>query len=298
MLSQAITRNITNQCTGTAELRGKSLLMSNLIKGKATICIVNYKTPEFTRLCLRSIRKFTKYPYEVIVVDNDSQDASLEYLKSLNWIRLIERRAGANEPGGGYAHAAGLDLGLENCNTEFFVSLHSDTFVREDNWLKSLIDYFNGDESIVCVGSGKIELIPKWRIILKKTTDFRTFKRKILREPDPVGKFRYWNRTICSLYRTDVLRKEQLSFLMGRDMALTGGKKLYFELVDRGYNTVELPSLVMGQFVCHLAHATQVVNPQEFTLRKKTVVKFHRYINKVMSSEIVKGILEDYSLDE
>ena len=43
--------------------------MSNLIKGKATICIVNYKTQEFTRLCLRSIRKFTKYPYEVIVVD-------------------------------------------------------------------------------------------------------------------------------------------------------------------------------------------------------------------------------------
>ena len=93
--------------------------MSNLIKGKATICIVNYKTLDFTRLCLRSIRKFTKYPYEVIVVDNDSQDESLKYLKSLNWIRLIERRAGANEPGGGYAHSAGLDLGLENCNTEF-----------------------------------------------------------------------------------------------------------------------------------------------------------------------------------
>src|SRR5210317_2109543 len=109
--------------------------MSNLIKGKATICIVNYKTLDFTRLCLRSIRKFTKYPYEVIVVDNDSQDESLEYLKSLDWIRLIERRAGANEPGGGYAHAAGLDLGLENCNTEFFVSMHSDTFVRKDNWL-------------------------------------------------------------------------------------------------------------------------------------------------------------------
>ena len=151
--------------------------MSNLIKGKATICIVNYKTPDFIRLCLRSIRKFTKYPYEVIVVDNDSQDESLKYLKSLNWIRLIERRAGSNEPGGGYAHAAGLDLGLENCNTEFFVSMHSDTFVRKDNWLKDLIYYFGRDESIVCVGSGKIELIPKWRILLKKATDFRTLKR-------------------------------------------------------------------------------------------------------------------------
>ena len=48
--------------------------MPELVKGKATICIPNYKTLDFTRLCLRSIRKFTKYPYEVIVVDNNSQD--------------------------------------------------------------------------------------------------------------------------------------------------------------------------------------------------------------------------------
>jgi len=142
--------------------------MSDLVKGKATICIVNYKTLDFTRLCLRSIRRFTKYPYQVIVVDNDSQDESLEYLKSLNWIWLIERRAGADESGGGYAHAAGLDLGLKNCNTEFFVTMHSDTFVQQDNWLRDLVSYFDSDENIVCVGSGKIELISKWRILLKK----------------------------------------------------------------------------------------------------------------------------------
>ena len=271
--------------------------MPDLFKGKVTICIVNYKTPDFTRLCLRSIRKFTQYPYEVIVVDNDSQDESLEYLKSLSWIRLIERFAEAGGPGGGYAHAAGLDLGLENCDTEFFVSMHSDAFVRQDNWLRDLINYFGNDENIVCVGSGKIELIPQWRALMKKTTDFRTFKRKILREPDPLSKYRYYNRTICCVYRTDVLRRERLSFLMDRDKGLTGGKKLYFELVDRGYKTIELPSSVMGQFVCHLAHATQVVNPQEFTLRKKTLRKCNRLVDKVMASEAIQNILIDDSLD-
>ena len=272
--------------------------MSNLIKGKATICIVNYKTLDFIRLCLRSIRKFTKYPYEVIVVDNDSQDESLKYLKSLNWIRLIERRAGANEPGGGYAHAAGLDLGLEDCNTEFFVSMHSDTFVRKDNWLEGLIYYFGRDESIVCVGSGKIELIPKWRILLKKATDFRTFKRRVLREQDPVGKFRYYNRTICSLYRTDILHRERLSFLMDRDKGLTGGKKLYFKLVDRGHKTVELPPSVMGRFIYHLAHATQVVNQSEFNLRSRTKRKINRNIKKIMNSQQVQEIMTDSSLDK
>jgi len=281
----------------TAKSRGKSSLMSNLIKGKATICIVNYKTPDFTRLCLRSIRKFTKYPYEVIVVDNDSQDESLKYLKSLKWIRLIERRAGVDEPGGGYAHAAGLDLGLENCNTESFVSMHSDTFVRKCNWLRDLISYFGSDEDIVCVGSGKIELIPKWRILLKKATDLRTFKRKVLREPNPVGKFRYYNRTICSLYRTDILRRERLSFLMGRETGLTGGKKLYFELVDRGYKTIELPSSIMGQFIYHLAHATQVINESEFNLRNRTKRKKNRNIKKIMNSQKVRTIMVDSSLD-
>jgi glycosyltransferase involved in cell wall biosynthesis len=272
--------------------------MSELLKGKATICVVNYKTPEFTKLCLRSIHKFTNYPCEVIVVDNNSQDDSLEYLKSLDWIRLVERCPEVDEPGGGYSHAAGLDLGLENCSTEFFVSMHSDTFVRKYNWLSKLIDHFGNDESIACVGSGKIELKPKWQILLKKATDLRTFKRKILREPDPVGKFRYYNRTICSLYRTDILRREKLSFLMGRDKGLTGGKKLYFELVDRGYNTVELSSSIMGQYIIHLAHATQVVNPQEFTLRKKTVRKCNRIVDKVMSSAVVRSILSDNSLDK
>lgn len=169
--------------------------MSDLIKGKATICIVNYKTLDFIRLCLRSIRKFTHYPYEVIVVDNGSQDESLDYLKSLNWIRLIERDT-TNDSGGGYSHGAGLQLGRENCHTEFFVSLHSDTFIQKNNWLTDLISYFDNDKKIACVGSGKIELTLLWRELLKKATDFRTFKRKLLREPDPNGKHRYYNRTI------------------------------------------------------------------------------------------------------
>jgi len=285
--------------------------MPDLIKGKATICVVNYKTFDLTRLCLRSIRKFTNYPYEVIVVDNDSQDQSLEYLRSLKWIRLIERST-ENEPSGGYSHAAALDLGLENCSTEFFISMHSDVIVQKADWLTDMVSYFDSGENnasratsherrateIACVGSGKVELIPKWRVLLKTATDFRTFKRKLFREPDPVGKHRYYNRTICCLYRTDILRRENLSFLMGRNEGLTSGKKLYFELVDRGYKTVELPSSVMGQYIIHLAHATQTVTPQEFTLRKKTIRKCNKLITALMQSDEIISILENGSLDK
>jgi glycosyltransferase involved in cell wall biosynthesis len=271
--------------------------MPDLTKGKATICIVNYKTADLVKLCLRSIRKFTRYPYQVIVVDNDSADESLDYLKSLGWIRLIERRRNAADAGGGFDHAAALDSGLESCDTEFFISMHSDTFVQKDNWLTELISYFGNDEKIACVGSGKIELTPAWQSLLKKVTDLRTFKRKLLREPDPAGKHRYYNRTICCIYRTDILRREGLSFLMGRDEGLTAGKKLYFELVDHGYRTVELPGSIMGRYIIHLAHATQAVNPEEFTLRKKTIRKYQLLAAKMLSSPQVKNMLTDDSLD-
>ncbi len=291
-MSPVTTRSITGRCTGTAE----GFCMPDIVKGKVTICVINYKTPQLTKLCLRSIRKFTAYPCEVLVIDNDSQDSSLEYLRSLKWIRLIERDT-SKDPNGGYSHAAALDFGLKNCNTEFFMSLHSDCFIKKQNWLTDLVNYFEDDPRIACVGSGKIESKPKLLQLLKQLTDFKTFKRKLFGAPDPVGLYRYYNRTICCIYRTDILQKENLSFLMDRNKGLTSGQKLYFELVDRGYKTIELPLSIMGQFLIHVAHATQATNLDEFRLRSKTVRKYNQLLEKTLSSPLFADILTDDSLD-
>ena len=272
--------------------------MMELIKDKATIGIVQYKTLEFTRLCLRSIRKFTSYPCEVIVVDNDSGDESLDYLRKLKWIRLLERKPQPDEPGGGYSHAAALDLALADCNTEFFVSLHSDVFIKRTGWLADLIRYFDNDQRIACVGTGKIELQSAWRIWLKDNLDYNALERKLLCRPDPLQKYRYFNRTIYSIYRTEILRREGLTFLMGKTEGMTAGRKLYFDLLDRGYKTVELPQRLVGKYVVHLAHATQAANPDEFSLRKRTIHKYNQQFEKVMTSELFASIMADSSLDE
>jgi GT2 family glycosyltransferase len=264
---------------------------------RVTLCVVNYKTLDLTRLCLRSIRKYTHSPYEVVVVDNDSQDASTEYLRSLKWIRLIERKDKTNDSSGGYAHAAALDMAMQQTQTDFFASLHSDTFVHRDNWLGDLMAFFENNPKIACVGADKVELTADWQVWLKKMTDFKSLQRKILPSPDPLGRHRYYNRTVCCIYRTEILKKEGLSFLMDREKGLTVGKKLYFELVDRGYRTVELSDRFMRPYLYHLAHATQVVNPGEFRLKKRTVGKISRLIGKVMQSQQVQDILEDHSLD-
>ena len=270
--------------------------MQDLKRNKITICVVNYKTLDFTKLCLRSIRKFTRYPYEVIVVDNDSQDESFEYLKSLGWIRLLER-SNHNDNSGAYSHGAALDFALENCNTDFFVSMHSDTFVQKDYWLTELMSFFESDERIACVGSGKLELRPNWQQWLRKATDYKTFKRKLLQTPDINERFRYYNRTICCLYRTRILREENLTFLMERDKGLAPGKKVYFELVDRGYKTVEIPPSSMSKYVLHLAHATEPVIVYDKTRRKRTERKFKRRLDAVWSSKNIQEVLADNSLD-
>ena len=271
--------------------------MSQLTANKATICVVNYKTLDFTRLCLRSIRKFTDYHHELIVVDNDSNDDSLGYLRKLTWIRLIERKHPPDQPRGSCDQGAALDIGLANCNTEYFVVMHSDTFIKNSNWLTELISNFSQDEKTACVGSGKIELKPRWLQILKKCTDFKAWLRALWSTPGQREQARYYNRSICCLYKTEVLRREKLSFLMGNKKGFTVGQKLYYELVDRGYKTVELPPSEMGRYIVHLAHATQVINPAEFKLRSKTHRKFSRLADKILSSPVIQNIISDDSLD-
>ena len=59
---------------------------------RISLCIPHWQVRDMMSICLRSIRKHSrKYDLEVIVVDNGSRDDSLDYLRSLSWIRLIER---------------------------------------------------------------------------------------------------------------------------------------------------------------------------------------------------------------
>ncbi len=54
-----------------------------------TIIIVNENTKDALELCLLSIKKYTEYPYKVIVIDNASTDGSLDLLKKFNWVTAI-----------------------------------------------------------------------------------------------------------------------------------------------------------------------------------------------------------------
>jgi glycosyltransferase involved in cell wall biosynthesis len=49
-------------------------------KKLSSIVILTYNQLEYIKLCIESIRKYTAVPYEIIIVDNASNDGTVEYL--------------------------------------------------------------------------------------------------------------------------------------------------------------------------------------------------------------------------
>ena len=84
-----------------------------------SVVLVNYKTKQLTEICLKLLHKaFKDSGVQVWVVDNDSNDESTAFLRSLDWINFIERTPVANEPGF-MAHGCALDMVLERVDTDY-----------------------------------------------------------------------------------------------------------------------------------------------------------------------------------
>jgi hypothetical protein len=112
-----------------------------------SIIIVSYNTKRVTDDCLRSIynAKWTS-PYEIIVVDNNSQDGSVQMIKEkYPQVILIENNenklfAKANNQGAAIAKG------------KYLLLLNSDTLVWEDN-IQRMIDFFETQpDDVICIG--------------------------------------------------------------------------------------------------------------------------------------------------
>ena len=109
---------------------------NNLDTKNYSIVLVNYKTHELTSICLKLLYKiFKDSGVQVWVVDNDSADESTEYLRSLDWIHLIERMPVPDEPGF-MAHGCALDLVLDEITTDYLFLLHTDTLIHDPEIFK------------------------------------------------------------------------------------------------------------------------------------------------------------------
>lgn len=262
-----------------------------------TILIPNYKTLTLTQLCLRLLRKYTAAEKaKVIVIDNDSKDASLDYLRTLSWIELIERKAIPGESPV-QSHARALDLALNKVTTPFVLSIHTDTLIKHERWLDFLIAQINKRPTIAGVGSWKLENKPAWRRLLKNVEHYlqRIYFTATNRRQHPlegVGKNYFYLRSHCAMYRTDLLRTFNLHFADGDMVA---GKDMHQQLVAAGYEMIFLPSDVLIKYLDHINHATVLFNPE--LSRQNSVDKRLRRLKNKLKKMNADLILQDVSLD-
>lgn len=100
-------------------------------KHMTSIVILSYHTLAVTKLCIESIRTYTKTgSYEIIVVDNGSQDGSVEYLKEQPDVRCIFNHENQGFP-------KGCNQGMEIARGDEILLLNSDTVVTP-RWLEQL----------------------------------------------------------------------------------------------------------------------------------------------------------------
>jgi GT2 family glycosyltransferase len=120
---------------------------------RASIIIVNYNGLHNLEQCLNSVLKSNDSDAEIIVVDNASQDGSIEMVKqNFPQVSLIclPENVGFGE---------GNNRGASQANGDYLAFLNPDTVV-ESNWLKALIEPLETDPSAGMVTS-KILLLNK-----------------------------------------------------------------------------------------------------------------------------------------
>ena len=105
------------------------------------IVILNYKNLEDTLLCLKSLKQVLYKAYHVVIVDNDSQDGSYEYLKE------HETEYTVIQSGENRGYAAGNNVGIRYAlaqGADYVCILNNDVEVEPD-FLQKLVSYMEED---------------------------------------------------------------------------------------------------------------------------------------------------------
>lgn len=271
---------------------------------KVSICIPHWQVKELVTLCLRAIRKYTQsIPTEVIVVDNGSEDESLDYLRSLSWIRLIERDKQTPE----YwveAFVTALDVGFEKSRGEYFTVMHTDTVVKHPRWLERLLSPFDADPRCAAAGAWKLEKKPVVYEFIKRLTDTKKAKlwlrRTFLRDANARQlKRELCPRDYCAIYRSEPIKRLGLRFNAGgRFAGYTAAEQMYYQLKENGYSAEVLDAGEMMKYMEHLAHATAGLRPAQRRLNhQRAQKKSERRLRRFFNSALAKNLLEENELD-
>jgi GT2 family glycosyltransferase len=113
--------------------------------GIASIVMLSWNAAEYTRIAVESIRAHTRYPHEIVVVDNGSEAptlAVLDELESEHGVRVV--RNGRN-----LGFGQGMNIGMAHARGDVIVILNNDVVVT-DGWLEDLVGALETRRTVGC----------------------------------------------------------------------------------------------------------------------------------------------------
>ena len=109
-----------------------------------SIIIPHWNGIDIITECLESLQKATYPNFEIIVVDNDSIDDSVNHIRK-NFPKTIILENELNE-----GYAGGCNRGSEIAKGEYLLFLNNDT-IHEPNWIEPLVNLLEKNYSITAV---------------------------------------------------------------------------------------------------------------------------------------------------
>ncbi|MDF2802139.1 MAG: glycosyl transferase [Anaerocolumna sp.] len=175
-------------------------------KDKLTsIVILSFNQFEFTKNCLESIRSYTEVPYEIIIVDNNSNQETIDFLEQQTDILLIR-----NLTNKGFA--SGCNQGIKSASGDYILLLNNDTVVTP-NYLSNMIKVLESESKATIVGPYTNNTIGKQKLnieldysnkdaIIEYGAKIADNKYNPIMTPRLIG--------FCMLLRKDLIGKENL----------------------------------------------------------------------------------------
>ncbi len=116
------------------------------LSSQVSIVVVTWNALDYTRTCLESIFSRTAYPeLDVVVVDNGSTDGTIEYLRSLERVTVVEN-------GENLGFARGANIGVAHAKPDADITLvNNDIRITDPDWIGKLrrVAYSQPDIGIV-----------------------------------------------------------------------------------------------------------------------------------------------------
>jgi len=254
-----------------------------------SIALVNYKTLELTKTCLNLLQQHlgnNRIP--IWVVDNGSNDDSVAYLRTLDWIKLIERTPTEGEAGH-IAHGKALDMILDSVDTDYLFLLHTDTFIFDKEVFAMMLNKCTKKPNTIAVGcTEQIDrgiIRTAWRFTSRVFKHYFRRLKIALHLPSKTPKaYRETHlKSFCTLWNSKLIKQHGLHFLMDNRVP---GYTLQDRTTELGYNIEFISAHKLFKYLDHIQSGTVAATGGYSPTHRRT--KMYNEITKRLSDAQAK----------